>query len=647
MKKSRLLGLALVFVSVGMLVSSDAAKALSSIWTQGYQTGYFDLQPADHSCYGWWNPAALDCFVIPEGLYGVGSVSSLMNVIKSNYDSGDYARKTGAAYIVHSMLGHQQGTVSRNVTNVEFTDLENRLNYADSYGGIHWNEDHVTYNDGGLDSKVDVYIANTTQRGPAITFYSPSGAIVYALFIECANPDGDLSDGLPAADFDLTPTVRTNPLTGNVVSSGDSIQVIPKIDNAGPTASSEVEWQLSQFIVSSNGNYRTTMQDNNSPPKNWYGYGNKNEVAPLASGSSSFGVGNTRVGSGSQNIPDESVGTKICYALSVRPFSQDPGSNWRHSTPSCLLIGKKPMVQILGGDLQVGRTYSGYVLPATPSVVDTSTTVKDNGTKIYGSWAEYGVFAPSTVSGLASLSGLSGPDGNSSSDQSDWSKLTFANVKTKNCPAGFGCYNSAASMGTIPDIDSRYFKASDPDTAGGLNLNQGRGLHTYKHTGDLAIGNVTIEAGQSYVIKTTGNVTITGDIHYTPDTLHSLSDIPQLIIIANNIYINEGVANIDAWLIAKGTTAANTGILDTCAIGGDTTMPLSSNVCKTRLTVNGPVMAQHLWLRRTAGADTGAASGDPAEVFNLRSDAYLWANGQIQGSGRAQTVYTKELPPRF
>jgi len=50
---------------------------------------------------------------------------------------------------------------------------------------------------------------------------------------------------------------------------------------------------------------------------------------------------------------------------------------------------------------------------------------------------------------------------------------------------------------------------------------------------------------------------------------------------------------------------------------------------------------------RTAGSGVGVAIGDPAEVFNLRGDAYLWATAYSSNSDRLSTVSTKELPPRF
>src|SRR5690606_28527099 len=106
-------------------------------------------------------------------------------------------------------------------------------------------------------------------------------------------------------------------------------------------------------------------------------------------------------------------------------------------------------------------------------------------------------------------------------------------------------------------------------------------------------------------------------------------DIPQVVIIANNILIDESVSRVDAWLVAAGTGA--NGIVNTCSASNlDNASPaqletrLHAGRCDDRLTVNGPVIANRLLLRRTAGAGPGNQAGNPAEVFNFRPDAYLW-----------------------
>ena len=44
-------------------------------------------------------------------------------------------------------------------------------------------------------------------------------------------------------------------------------------------------------------------------------------------------------------------------------------------------------------------------------------------------------------------------------------------------------------------------------------------------------------------------------------------------------------------------------------------------------------------------SDDGSVA--PAEIFNLRSDAYYWGVGQAQRSGIAEVVYQRELAPRY
>jgi len=164
---------------------------------------------------------------------------------------------------------------------------------------------------------------------------------------------------------------------------------------------------------------------------------------------------------------------------------------------------------------------------------------------------------------------------------------------------------------------------------------------TYTASGNVSLSGGNIEKSQYIVINApSATITITGNINYTNGTLQKLSDIPQVVIIANKIVINSDVINVDAWLIAK--NSSNTGEIYTCEILGDTI-----NKCNKPLVVNGPVMTNKLYLRRTGGSGAGTASGDPAEVFNLRPDAYLWAFSRAATNGRIRTVYTTELPPRL
>jgi hypothetical protein len=88
---------------------------------------------------------------------------------------------------------------------------------------------------------------------------------------------------------------------------------------------------------------------------------------------------------------------------------------------------------------------------------------------------------------------------------------------------------------------------------------------------------------------------------------------------------------------------ADDGRVNTCNYAPNLTIA----DCNQLLRIDGPIMAQHLRLRRTAGVGPGGAAGDPAEIINLPADAYLWAQSAGGNDGRALTTFTTELPPYF
>lgn len=434
-------------------------------------------------------------------------------------------------------------------------------------------------------------------------------------------------------DFKLTPTVKA---PTDTVEPGVSIGPIdPNVNNRGPTKSYDgTQWQLSKFIVSPGSGIPGTA-DANGNPCAYY----KNSCATLGSGNQTFAPGESPVGSlASYTVDDAPAGSRICFALSTTGYdsSHQPNSGWwRNGVPTCVMVGKKPKLQVWGGDV------------ATRAGINVSLTQKTTG--MYGSWVEYGAFSVGSNKGFASGAGLNPtPTPQVNNSQSGWSTLTFANV---NAAGGqqFGSYVAPASnFRSMPNI-AQYFGAISNKAAfvgnkpGALEntFQTGSGVRVMT-AGDLTLQADTIPKGRSTVIVASGTVTITGDITYDSKGLVSLADIPQLVIIAKNINITSGVNNVDAWLVTSDATA---GAIDTCSEVVST--DLTAKVCNNKLTIHGPVVAGELHLKRTGGSDTGAQSGDPAELINLRPDAYLWGQLVAGGAGKAETVNTIELPPRF
>lgn len=367
-----------------------------------------------------------------------------------------------------------------------------------------------------------------------------------------------------------------------------------------------------------------------------------------------------------QNVPEGArtltiddtwpIGTKLCLILVIDYPTQNANPSNIYSKAYCFSLGKRPLIQIRGGDLRVGGYFLGETddssdgAPlsadeANPSTVESSTAVDTEG-NLYGSWAEYGVTAPGVVKGFASMSGLEdgfpGGAGSLAATQALWSKLTFANTDNE-----FGLFSQNKKVvGSIPDtaravLDGhsvvKDLSADDHIDFNGPDVKSG----TYaKNTGSITLNASHLERGRTVVLYAPlGTVTVTGNVTYDNGPYTDMKDIPQLVVIANRINIDPSVSYFDGWLIANGTD----GTITTC----DDARVLTISRCNGMLQINGPVMARHLELRRTAGSSSGSAAGDPAEVINLPGTSFLWTQSEGKSDMRVQTVHTIELPPYF
>jgi hypothetical protein len=438
-------------------------------------------------------------------------------------------------------------------------------------------------------------------------------------------------------DYNLLPSVTGPNGMGSV---GSTIPTVtPKVNNqlagnAGATTTSPpgVEWQIKRVEVAPGKTIPMIQQENGNAPCQHYKSGGATVCDDRGSGSQSFPAGSTTLAllSNEQIKPTTAVGTKVCFTLSVRPYSQTSG-NWRHSAPVCITVSKQPKVQVWGGDLR------------TRGSIETGTSVITSGgtDRLFGSWVEYGGFAAGGIDGFASGSGLN--NGSLNTTAADlWNKLTFANIDS----TGTSTYGKFP-LPPLPNLSTQFIGSA---SGGAINSNLGA-----LSSGTYTVGNFTTTGGaigqaagkgKTIIIISSGTFTIDGDITYkgngASDTFNKVDELPQVIIIARNINITNATKQIDAWLLTTGAT----GVINTCSDRA-VAAPLNATVCNNQLTVNGPVVTQHLHLRRTAGSDSVADAGKPAEVFNLRPDAYLWAQARASQSGKVQTVYSVELPPRF
>lgn len=426
-------------------------------------------------------------------------------------------------------------------------------------------------------------------------------------------------------NYELVPSIQNIPME-SIPEGTDRISVegaAPGIDNnIGSTKSKSTKNAVVRFVV--RGDVTTDLpagEDTTVTGSNWgcdvaQQIGVKNSVTV----DSSPGVCDVLASNSDEVIGPEgkkftevreddisslgslAIGDRICYVVIVSGYNQNVGNNtFRYSQSACVHIAKRPKVQILGADVRVGSSISG------DSSIRTGNTQR-NG-RLYGSWAEYGMFAPGAITS-ASGAGLSGVDGRELT--TNYNALTFANTP------GFG------KFGVMPQttLSPEYINMSSTSE-------------------DLSIDGSNVQP----VIKTTGTVTITGDIIYGgEDAQHtSVFNLPQYVIIAKDIIIGPNVTRVDAWLISQG------GYISTCDAVSNQADPfagLNATTCDQQLRINGPVVADRLFLRRTAGSGRDDP-GSPAEIISVRPDVYLWAYSQSMSTSAIKTLYIRELPPRF
>jgi hypothetical protein len=427
--------------------------------------------------------------------------------------------------------------------------------------------------------------------------------------------------------------------------------VTGRVENESANPSKETEWRLTRIVYGSGPNPVSTS-GNDDPKDPCSFFDTAGRIAPPCD---AVDEGTGRVFDPNKitvvsdkykyTVPESAeVGTKICFAVSVKPPTEkdEDQNTWRHSDLRCVIVSKSPKVQIWGGDVRVGG-----------SINTSSRAFTSPEPRTFGSWGEYAALSgvagkvppAGSNSGFASGSGLN--MGNSNPTQSSWSALTFANTGTvTSCE--FGCYNFTLSSQALTE---QFMAAAATPLSGTVDLNT-LGSGTYKTTGAITLATTTISPGKSIIILSDHTVTIAGDIAYGDGPYTNIRDIPQVVLRAPQIDIANDAGVVNAWLLAVASTEGEEGVLNTCSYSGGESIAidkkLTANMCNNPLTVNGPVVADAIYLRRTAGSGSNPdARDDPAEIFNLRADAYLWGSGYGSGMSKARTVYTKELPPRF
>jgi hypothetical protein len=394
----------------------------------------------------------------------------------------------------------------------------------------------------------------------------------------------------------------------------------------------------------------------------------------------------------------QTVGNSGAHAASTG------GDMWRHSRPICAVVAKRPLASVQGAGLYskegVGvnqtekspcfsqQNYTGVQGRGVDHCYDN--VVGYNSRSVFGSWSEYeiisghgltpGMMASGAVFAYTVIPRTTLPN------VSAFRTHFWPSQRWHPGAATIGFNYDAADGGDFPGGAMGHDAASIKHNPLTITNQGGYASHTndipmhatnhrlliqrlselrtigdensdrvHKIEESCDFGNVAPRR-TILCLQRTGTITISQNIEIN-GVFNNIADIPQVIIMAPNIVINPNVERVDAWLItAEGNgnlwqlaTGAGKGEIFTCGAGRRTVADVSaSGPCNRRLVINGPVIAgSRVHKLRTYGAGVGVESADPAEIFNLGAEAYLWIHYRIQDNRAAHTSVIFELAPRL
>lgn len=167
---------------------------------------------------------------------------------------------------------------------------------------------------------------------------------------------------------------------------------------------------------------------------------------------------------------------------------------------------------------------------------------------------------------------------------------------------------------------------------------------------------ISVANGTHTYVYVNGNVYLNANITYAGDTpgFSTVQDIPSYTIVANgNIIIGPNVTSLDGLYVAEPTTAGANGVIYTCNTAPFAVAGLTDDLtnfyatCDNKLTVNGSLVANQVWMLRTGGT-LYDATNTPAEQFNFNPEIWLTtptAGGSAGTGGNSTYDSITSLPP--
>lgn len=569
-------------------------------------------------------------FVRPGGVPGsVNTAGELIQLLEGDLNSGNAHRMTGAKFVILNMIDRPAG-LPQSVTAAELQDWKDRVNnYASTSengsqsfgpnGRIDWfvslhlacgtvntfyqdDEDDVApYTDTPSNSDCEVASSFTNF----IVFRDTSGNVKYTIRRVCMNPVGNLENGLDkpkALDYSIQPSIGTEVNGDSAISSaevGDSVKFTYQATNAGPDSSPVVNCTIYANIHSGYFPTPGSPTSGNNP----VGYSPPPTSCPKV-----FNRGINDIAS--ETIIITAGNQTICRSLFVSPATPTIASR---GYEVCIPIANKPYARAFGADVSAGNGLAN--VPGICAQNNNAAIVgwnKRSGGNFAGAGTQHAAFALKGIQDFATALGASG-----GADASAPSSLSFTNTTINPGAGDFG-----GNFDILPCIANHYSTKPASTLALPASFNT-MVSGSYSATGPVTLNGGVVDKDEQISLYVEGDVFINGNISFAGGTW-SLSEIPTFrLVVLGNIYVGRNVTQLDGLFVAQKTTGGSGGGFYTCVTGASA-LPLDGSlfsICNTKLTVNGGVVADTIYLLRTSGS-LGQSSANETSQVNQASEVF-------------------------
>ena len=308
---------------------------------------------------------------------------------------------------------------------------------------------------------------------------------------------------------------------------------------------------------------------------------------------------------------------------------------------NCKSIVDRPYFRAFGNDVYSGAGFGTGCAATTTNIIGFAKRV---GTSWVGSGAQLGVFAGGDVRGFTSRSMV---------DTGRASDLTFSNVSPV---AGT---NGGRFGATFCSDNFWASRSTTITTTPGIPpplQNLANGQHQFSSGSTIT---ATGTVNNRIAVYIDGDLRIGGSGITTSTSWASIANIPSVyVVVRGNIYIAPSVTQLDGIYVAQpnATSPLGGGRIFTCADITSATPQTATftflvNTCRTKLTVNGALVATKVNFLRTSGSLRTATAVEPmtsnniAEVIRFVPDAFMSqpASNSEQQVGNFDAVIS--LPP--